>query len=155
MSDVDPIVRAFARLEALDLAAIETTGDWGLGRMFSHLAQGVEFSLSGYPKEKPKLFQASVGKLAFAVFSARGRMSHGLDAPIPGEIVATVSADEGMERLWTSLEAFREHQGALKPHFAYGQLNKAQFGRAHLLHIEDHLSEVGPLATARHAGLQK
>lgn len=38
---------AFQRLEALDLFAIESTGDWGLGRMFSHLAQGIEFSMTG------------------------------------------------------------------------------------------------------------
>lgn len=139
-----PIDIAFQRLEALDLSAIESTGDWGLGRMFSHLAQGVEFSLTGYPEQKPKLFQATAGKLAFAVFSARGRMSHGLDDPIPGEVIASVSAEDGLQRLWTSLEAFRDHQGDLHPHFAYGALNKAQFGKAHLLHIENHLIEVGP-----------
>ena len=57
------IEMAFRRLEALDLAAIESTGDWGLGQMFNHLAQGVEFSMDGYPIEKPKLFQATVGTL--------------------------------------------------------------------------------------------
>ncbi len=137
---------AFRRLEALDLSAIESTGDWGLGRMFSHLAQGVEFSMHGYPIQKPKLFQATVGTVAFKVFSARGRMSHGLGEPIPGEVVAEISAGDGMARLWTSLEAFRDFDGAMHPHFAYGALDKTQFGKAHLLHIENHLQEVGPAA---------
>lgn len=143
MSEID---QAFRRLETLDLAAIESTGDWGLGRMFSHLAQGVEFSMTGYPIQKPKLFQATVGTVAFKVFAMRGRMSHGLDEPIPGEVVAEVSAQDGLGRLWTSLETFRDFDGGLQPHFAYGALDKLQFGKAHLLHIENHLKEVGPLA---------
>lgn len=133
---------AFRRLDALDLAAIQSTGDWDLGRTFSHLAQGVEFSMTGYPQEKPKLFQLTAGKLAFTVFNLRGRMSHGLDEPIPGEVIKDVSAQDGLTRLWTSLEAFRDHTAPLRPHFAYGALGKDQFATAHLMHIENHLEEV-------------
>jgi hypothetical protein len=133
---------AFRRLEALDLTAIESTGDWGLGRMFSHLAEGVDFSMHGYPVQKRKLFQATIGTVAFKVFEMRGRMSHGLNEPIPGEVVADPSAQDGMSRLWTSLETFRDFEGAPQPHFAYGELTKQQFGKAHLLHIENHLQEV-------------
>jgi len=140
---VNDIDRAFQRLEGLDLSAIESTGDWGLGRMFSHLAQGVDFSMHGYPVQKPRLFQATVGTLAFKVFAAKGKMSHGLNEPIPGEVISEISAEDGLGRLWTSLETFRDFDGALQPHFAYGGLSKAQFGKAHLLHIENHLEEVG------------
>lgn len=133
---------AFRRLDTLDLSAIQSTGDWDLGRTFSHLAQGVEFSMSGYPEEKPKLFQMTAGKLAFAVFRIRGRMSHGLDEPIPGEVIGDVSADAGLQRLWTSLEHFREFDGPLRPHFAFGALGKDLFAQAHLMHIENHLEEV-------------
>lgn len=140
----DAIDTAFRRLEALDIAAIESTGDWGLGRMFTHLAQGVDFSMSGYPEQKPRLFQATVGKLAFTVFDARGRMSHGLNEPIPGEDVQDVSAADGLFWLWNSLEKFREYDGPMHPHFAYGHLSKAKFARAHLLHIDNHLQDVKP-----------
>lgn len=133
---------AFARLDALDLSAIQSTGDWDLGRMFSHLAQGVEFSMTGYPVQKPKLFQATVGTLAFKVFEMRGRMSHGLDQPIPGEVVTQQSAEDGLQRLWRSLETFRDHVGPLEPHFAYGTLSKAKFGTAHLFHINNHLEDI-------------
>ena len=132
---VNDIDRAFQRLEQLDLSAIESSGDWGLGRMFSHLAQGVEFSMHGYPIQKPKLFQATLGTLAFKVFSAKGKMSHGLNEPIPGEVVSEISADEGLGRLWTSLEAFRDFEGVMQPHFAYGGAGKAPFGEEPFLHI--------------------
>ncbi len=115
---VDGLSAAFARLEALDLSRIESTGSWDLGRMFSHLAQSVEFSMQGYPRQKPRLFQATVGKAAFAVFSVRGRMSHGLNEAIPGETIESVSAEDGLQRLWVSLETFRHFEGPLQPHFA-------------------------------------
>lgn len=139
-----PIEAAFQRLELLDLDAIESTGNWGLGRMFSHLAQGVEFSMNGYPVQKPKLFQATVGTVAFKVFSARGKMAHGLDEPIPGEVIREISTGAGFEALWKSLETYRDFDGPIQPHFAYGALSKDQFGKAHLFHIENHLKEVQP-----------
>lgn len=139
---IDTLDTAFRRLDALDLSAIGSTGDWGLGRTFSHLAQGVEFSMIGYPEEKPKLFQMTAGKLAFTIFQMRGRMSHGLDEVIPGEVVAEVTPDEGLNRLWTSLEAFRDFDGPLRPHFAFGHLGKDKFAQVHLMHIENHLEEV-------------
>ena len=138
------IDQAFRRLEAVDLAGLQNTGDWALGRMFNHLAQGVEFSMTGYPQQKPRLFQATIGTLAFKVFELRGRMSHGLDVPIPGEIVAEVTPDAGLGRLWASLEAFRDFDGPLQPHFAYGGLSKPKFATAHLFHIENHLADIGP-----------
>ncbi len=141
----DPITTAFRTLEDLDLTAIESTGDWGLGRMFSHLAQGVTFSINGYPTQKPKVFQATVGTLAFKVFEMRGRMSHGLNEPIPGEVIAQVTADDGLQQLWASLETFRDFDGRLQPHFAYGALTKQQFAKAHLFHLNNHLDEVQPL----------
>ncbi len=141
----DPIATAFRALEELQLDAIESTGDWGLGRMFSHLAQGVEFSMEGYPAQKPRMFQATVGTLAFKVFEMRGRMSHSLEDPIPGEVVADVTAHDGLQRLWTSLEAFQQFDAPLQPHFAYGRLSKPQFARAHLFHVNNHLDDVRPV----------
>lgn len=140
--DHDTLDTAFRRLEGLDLSAMASTGDWGLGRMFSHLAQGVEFSMTGYPQEKPRLFQLTAGKMAFVVFNKRGEMRHGLDEPIPGEVIGDVSPSDGLERLWVSLERFRDHDAPLRRHFAFGTLQKDQFAKAHLMHIENHLEEV-------------
>lgn len=142
---IDPIETAFHTLEALDLSAIESTGDWELGRMFSHLAQGVTFSIDGYPIQKPRAFQATVGTLAFKVFEMRGRMSHGLNDPIPGEVIAqNLTADDGLQQLWKALERFRGYDGPLQPHFAFGALAKPQFAKAHLFHLNNHLDEVQP-----------
>jgi hypothetical protein len=141
---VTAIDTAFQQLDRLDLASIESRGDWGLGQMFSHLAQGVTFSMTGYPVQKPRLFQSTVGTLAFKVFELRGKMSHGLDEPIPGEVLTNLSAEDGFQQLHTALEAFKSYDGDMQPHFAYGRLSKAKFGTAHLFHINNHLEEIVP-----------
>lgn len=69
-------------------------------------------------------------------------MKHGLDEVIPGE---TVTADGQIQtalvRLKNSLLEFKGYEADMKPHFAYGQLDKADYAIAHVLHINNHLEE--------------
>ena len=82
--------------------------------------------------------------MAFAVFSARGHMSHSLSEPIPGapDIAAGQALDAAVDRLSASLRAFDAHTGALAPHFAYGALDKPDYLRAHLMHLANHWQEM-------------
>jgi Protein of unknown function (DUF1569) len=143
-------VKTFPTL-ASALAAIEslatghkTTGAWTLAQMLQHAAQSVEFSLDGFPELKSALFRAAVGRAAFAVFEARGRMGHNLAEPIPGApaLDAAAALPAAIERATAALRRFDAHNGALAPHFAYGALDKAQYMRAHLMHLANHWSEV-------------
>ena len=130
------------RLSKLDLNAVESTGSWEVARTFDHLAQSVEFSMIGFPVMKPKVFRSTVGPLAFSVFQARGRMTHGLDEEIPGEVITLENtSSEAYARLIDALESFDAHDGPLKPHFAYGALDRDQYAIAHIMHINNHLEE--------------
>ena len=130
-------------IDALGQPGWRHTGAWTLPQVLNHAAQSVEYSLSGFPQPKPALFQRTVGRAAFAVFDARGRMSHGLAEPIPGApaLAAGDPLTPAIERLQRALAAFEAHGGALAPHFAYGTLDKAQYSRAHLMHLADHWVE--------------
>ena len=116
------------------------TGVWTLAQMLEHAAQSVDYSIDGYPEMKSALFRAAVGSVAFSVFQARGRMSHALDEPIPGAPALDAQAElaPSIERALASLRRFEAHNGALAPHFAYGALDKAQYTRAHLMHLANH-----------------
>ena len=93
-----------SRLKQLDPVSIETSGTWDIARTFNHLAQSIEFSMTGFPVMKSAVFQHTVGRLAFSVFNARGSMMHGLDEVIPGEVVAEAAgADEALRRLISCL----------------------------------------------------
>jgi hypothetical protein len=121
-----------------------STGAFTLPQMLHHAAQSIEFSLGGFPEMKSAAFRHTVGAAAFAVFDARGAMSHGLDEPIPGAPALPADAQLGSaaQRLLAALADFERHTGALKPHFAYGELDKAQYTRAHLMHLANHWTEL-------------
>lgn len=140
MDEFTDLPRAIRTLENLRQAPLHTREGWDLAMVLHHAAQSVEYSLDGFPSPKPVWFQATVGAAAFAVFSARGKMSHGLAEPIPGApaIASGQPLDLAVEHLITALRRFEQHTGALAPHFAYGALNKADYLRAHLMHLANH-----------------
>ncbi|MDT9000237.1 DUF1569 domain-containing protein [Paucibacter sp. APW11] len=124
-------------------------GDWTLPQTLIHLAQSIEYSISGYPEAKPAWFQATLGKTAFALFDARGEMSHNRDEPIPGApaLDREATLKQGVQRLLDAMEAFAAYTGPLKPHFAYGQLDRAAYERAHLMHLANHWERIKPAAS--------
>lgn len=139
----DSMANALKTLEALKRQAPRMAGAWDLAQVLHHAAQSVEYSLRGFPAPKPAWFRATVGPAAFSVFSARGRMSHALDEPIPGApaIARGEPIEPAVDRAIAALMAFDAHSGALAPHFAYGALDKAAYARAHLMHFANHWQE--------------
>ena len=117
---------------------------WSLSQLLQHLAQSVEYSMAGYPEMKNPVFRAVIGNTAFAVFNARGAMSHSLTEPIPGApaLNPNTLVKDSMHRLIDALAAFEAWGGPLKPHFAYGALDKEQYTRAHLMHLANHWTQI-------------
>ena len=108
--------------------------------MFNHLAQSIEYSMTGYPEHKSDGFKRYLGSNAFAVFTYRGRMAHNLAEAIPG--APALDANDPMlalGRLLTALDDFQAYKGALEPHFAYGELSHQQYTWAHVMHVYNHL----------------
>jgi Protein of unknown function (DUF1569) len=137
------IASAMKAIEAL-AAGHKKSGAWSMAQMLEHAAQSVEYSMAGFPQMKSGVFRGTVGAAAFAVFDARGKMSHPLDEPIPGApaLGADAALPAAIERAMKALRDFEAHTGVLKPHFAYGALDKAQYTRAHLMHLANHWNEV-------------
>lgn len=116
---------------------------WNLSQVLQHLAQSIEFSMQGFPALKGAWFRSTVGSAAFAVFNARGVMSHDLSEPIPGApaLDASQALKVSVQRLLDAMDAFAQFDGTLRPHFAYGELTKAQYERAHLMHLANHWTQ--------------
>ena len=134
---------ALQALEQLKTTAPRMTGAWDLPRVLHHAAQSVEFSIGGFPQPKPVWFRATIGSYAFALFNARGQMTHSLAEPIPGapDLAQGQPLLPAIERLSLALRAFERHDGELAPHFAYGALAKPAYARAHLMHLANHWTE--------------
>jgi hypothetical protein len=121
---------------------------WNWAQTLTHCAQSIEYSMTGFPQMKPALFQRTVGAAAIGVFAWRGRMTHDLAEPIPGApaLDAAAPAAAASERLEASMQAFLQWRGPLRPHFAYGDLAKPEYERAHAMHVANHLSAFRPEA---------
>lgn len=101
-------------------------------------------SLDGFPEPKSALFQATAGAAAFTFFKWRGKMSHGLTEPIPGAARLAQVDDWCLAgpRLRAAIIRFSRFNGALKPHFTYGRLSRADFSLAHVFHIANDQDEI-------------
>lgn len=138
---VQSLEQALRLLDSLPQAKlIQSSNGWTVNAVFEHLAQSIEMSMDGYPQSKGQWFQSTVGAAAFSWFKLRGGMMHGLSEPIPGAPALLQRADwqAGAARLRAAIVRFQQYQGALQPHFAYGQLNHADYAMAHTLHIANH-----------------
>jgi hypothetical protein len=137
------IAAALNTLAQLKIAAPRMTGTWDVAHVLHHTAQSIGFSMVGFPALKPAWFRATLGSYAFALFNARGAMSHDLTEPIPGApaIAQGQPLIPAVDHAIAALRAFDAHTGALQPHFAYGTLDKPDYTRAHLMHLANHWNE--------------
>ncbi|TGK33435.1 DUF1569 domain-containing protein [Leptospira gomenensis] len=141
-TSLDTVLEELNTLEKSN--AIEGYGTWDAGKIFLHCAQSIEYSVQGYPENKSVVFQNTAGKLAFLKFSFSQKMSHDLEAPIPGatEIRSDTDWKKSLSILRETILKFRAYGGELKPHFAYGNLTKSEYDLAHAMHIADHFSYI-------------
>ncbi|MDF3818567.1 DUF1569 domain-containing protein [Leptospira sp. 96542] len=124
---------------------LKTDSQWSLGKIFSHCAQSIEYSMNGYPEMKSAIFRVSVGKIAFSVFAFKNQMNHGLEEPIPGAVSLEdpINIKTGTKRLLQSIDTFQStSESNLKAHFAYGELTKEEYDLAHSLHIKNHFDRI-------------
>ncbi|HEU4843030.1 MAG TPA: DUF1569 domain-containing protein [Burkholderiaceae bacterium] len=134
---------ALAELARLTQAVAFNPGaTWTWSKTLLHCAQSIDYSMTGYPEAKSALFQHTAGAAAFSYFSSRGRMSHNLLEAIPGAATldANAATAHALAALRTSIDNFQKFTGPLRPHFAYGALNRIEYEKAHAMHIANHLS---------------
>ena len=135
---------AFAKIDELSKYTILSSGKWKPYQIFTHCAQSIEFSLTGFPEHKSEFFKRTAGQLAFSAFLSKGKMTHGLSEPIPGApgIESESNIQTALNRFKKSLIEFQQFKGKLAPHFAYGELSKQEYERAHVMHFYNHLQEI-------------
>jgi Protein of unknown function (DUF1569) len=140
-SSLDAALGELTQLEAAK--KLDSSSTWNWAQTLDHCSQSIEYSMSGFPQPKPAIFQRTVGSAAFGYFAWRGHMTHDLAEPIPG--APSLSPDSAPEvalaRLRASIAGFQQWPKTLKPHFAYGELDKKRYELAHAMHLASHLSQ--------------
>lgn len=122
---------------------VSVAGAWDLDQNLVHCAHSIEFAMSGYPFEKSRIFQRTIGSLVFHYFDWKGSMQHGTNELIPGEKTIVDPPDvSGVAALEMAIKKFDNWTKPLNRHRFYGRLSKSQYARAHVLHIANHLELV-------------
>lgn len=122
---------------------VRTTGPWSWARILAHNAQGIAYSLDGYPRPKPAWVRQTVGRRVHAHFAQQGYMKHDLAAPIPGAPeLPELDQAEALARLEAAIRRFQAHAGPLAPHFVYDSLDHPEYDRVHAMHLANHLAEL-------------
>lgn len=141
-SSINDVLKELALIEA-NLSTVEMQQEWSLYKVLNHVAQSMEYSMTGYPQLDPPAQQA-LAKIAFEGFKAQGYMTHDLAAPVPGapEIPDSGPMNLAFERLRNSCSDFQNFTGALHPHFSYGDLSYEDWELAHAFHCANHFSNI-------------
>ena len=137
---LDEALRELDRLTQPEPLAPATEWDWAT--TLNHCAQSIEFSMTGFPQARSRLFQLTAGATALKIFSWRGRMTHDLGEAIPGAPLLSRNADTtaAIARLKRAAQDFAQWTEPLQPHFAYGELTRKEYEQAHAMHLADHFS---------------
>ncbi len=139
---------ARTRLEALRSAggALKArSGGWTVSQVLGHCAESIECSMRGFPTEKPRVVQWTVGAVALRVFLARGSMSHDRNAPLPGGAdPVDVALPAALDRVIAAIDELAGFQGTPARHVLFGAVSKNDYERYHAIHLADHLTEIEP-----------
>jgi len=124
-------------------AAVTSPSGFSPGVALAHCAQSLEMQCTGYPSMKPTLLRRTVGVMVRNRFIAKGAMSHEVNQPIPGAPqLGEVSAEEGVARLRTAMQSFKDHRGGLAEHFVFGQVDKITAEMLQSMHIANHADQL-------------
>ncbi len=139
-SSLDDVLRDLDRLAAAKVASRGAAWNWP--QTLVHCAQSIEYSITGFPSARSAVFQRTLGAAALTVFTWRGRMSHDRADPIPGAPALDANTDvaAAMTRLRRAIADFRATSAPPRPHFAYGELSKTEYEKAHAMHLANHFS---------------
>jgi hypothetical protein len=135
------IEAALALIDELQRAPRAMRSGWPLAQVLEHCAQSIEYSMDGYPEARSAVFRHTVGALAFGFFDRHGAMRHNLTEAIPGApALASTDVVAAGDRLRQALLRFEATEVPMRAHFAYGELDKSAYRRAHLMHVANHFS---------------
>ena len=116
-------------------------GAWTPAQAVAHCAESLECSLDGFPEPKSPWFQATVGRAALRLFLVRGRISHDVDAPVPGlGVPLDVPLGDAVARLGLAIERVKAAT-TFAPHAVFGPMSKSEVLTFHAMHLEDHLRD--------------
>lgn len=140
-TDLNDILDEVNRIGSSD---VQTVGNWSYYQILSHIAGGIEHSMTSYPRKLPALVRKTVGPLVFRQMMKSGLMKPGNlnpDAPKTREEGDAIAA---AQRLRNAVTRFKSYEGPVAEHPFFGTLNKDDYFKLHSIHAAHHLGYAHP-----------
>jgi hypothetical protein len=118
-----------------------TVGNWSLGQICSHLAQSLQFTIDGFPREvqQPWIIRATVGRFLLWRILRSGRFLEGVRMPVKYQPKPGTDAGAEAESLRAALGRLAAHTGPLADLPFRGPLSRDVWERFHCIHCAHHL----------------
>lgn len=141
-SSLDQVIPEVERL----LRGHTTIGNWSLGQICNHLAQGIDNSIDGFPAaaRPPWILQKTLGRFVLRRTLRTGVFMEGMRAPVECQPRAGVDATAELEALRKAVQRFLEYSGPLAEHPLSGPVKREVWERFHCIHCSHHLGFVVP-----------
>lgn len=120
---------------------INTSGVWSSYQIIKHISEMLEYSMTSYPVEAPKIVQFFAGFVKTLIF-LQGKMFRGLPNPL-----APSKREEGdfefeLKLYLERLNSLKNFTGKFAPHPMFGELPKKEWIKLHSIHAALHLSYI-------------
>lgn len=136
--------------ESLLISGYDKAGGWDLGQVCGHLTKWLSYPMDGFPN--PGCFlgcvlwlmRIAVGKRIKKKILATGRFK--VDGPTMPDSLIGAGSDEvaAVAKLKETVERFKKHPGAIHSSPLFGEMNREELTRLHLIHCAHHLSFLIP-----------
>ncbi len=125
-------------------------GNWSLGQASGHLAQWASFPMDGFPKPPLPI------RMIFSLLKVTGmtkRMAENIfkEGFKPGTPTfkptvppSSIGDQEGIDQLKSVYERMKSFEAKLHPSPLFGEMSRADFEKATLLHADHHLAFLKP-----------
>jgi hypothetical protein len=127
-------------------AEVNMVGNWTLGQVFGHLANGMDASIDGFPGNVPwpmRIF----AKMFMRNMILRGPLRPGFKLPKAAESTMVpptlTSTADGLDSLERAVQR-QKSENRRVPHLALGNISVDDWTKAHLRHAELHMSFAVP-----------
>jgi hypothetical protein len=135
---------ALEELERLEKGGVATLGIWSYYQILRHLADHIDFSISGFPFVRSRFIREKIGPTLFRQMVSSGHMPAGFRSLTPETTRIEGDAKSEMRRLKSEIQRFMSHTGPFADHPLFGRLTREEWNMLHSYHIANHLGFVIP-----------
>jgi len=139
--DFDAVI---AEVERLRDHGYDAAGRWNLAQICDHLARAFDGSIDGFRLSVPKALVIMTGPLVKPLVLKTRRLPAGVSSPPGFSPPPDARLDEAVANLNRAIDRFRDHQGPVAFHPAFGQASHEDWTQSHLIHCSHHLGFLSP-----------